>query len=147
MITDIATNKYGEQVTHHGPVCSACNQRVGGEYFATPVGHEIICKHCDTRHPAARHYDKSVSVTENTIPKRIKRITSHVGLSRYLSYVTNTDQEIPRIKEIPSPYVYSNVHIVYLDEQGRKVFVVETAHKQYDVFLAPLDALQPVPKE
>ena len=66
--------------------------------------------------------------------KRIKRITSHVGHARYLATVADTNLEIPRVKEIPSPYAYSPTHTLYQDEQGRKVFIVETKHKTYDVF-------------
>lgn len=69
--------------------------------------------------------------------KRIKRITSHVGLSRYLSYVESTGKVIIRVPSIPSPYAYAPDHQVYRDEQGRNVIVVETAHKVYDVFEVP----------
>lgn len=68
---------------------------------------------------------------------RIKRITSHVGFSRYLDTVENTDLEIPRQADIPSPYAYSPTHTVYRDEQDRFIFAVETAHKRYDIFLVP----------
>lgn len=64
--------------------------------------------------------------------KRIKRINSHIGLSRYMATLEDTDVRIPRVKEIPSPYAYSSEHVVYLDEQHRCIFVVETDHKQYD---------------
>lgn len=74
---------------------------------------------------------------EATGVRRIKRITSHVGLSRYLSYVETTGKVILRIPSIPSPYAYAPDHQVYRDEQGRNVIVVETAHKQYDVFQVP----------
>jgi hypothetical protein len=77
--------------------------------------------------------------TEANTMKRIKRITSHVGLSRYLSYVESTGKVILRVPSIPSPYAYSPDHQVYRDEQGRNVIVVETAHKQYDVFAVPAD--------
>ena len=74
---------------------------------------------------------------EATGVRRIKRITSHVGLSRYLSYVESTGKVILRVPSIPSPYAYSPDHQVYRDEQGRNIIVVETAHKQYDVFQVP----------
>jgi len=73
----------------------------------------------------------------NPMPKRVKRITSHVGLSRFLSYVESTGLVIPRLTAVRSPYAYSPTHQVYKDEQGRNIFVCETAHKQYDVFLVP----------
>ena len=72
-------------------------------------------------------------------PARIKRITSHSGISRYLSYVESTGLVINRLATIPSPYAYSPTHQVYRDEQGRDVIVVETAHKRYDVFQVPAD--------
>lgn len=69
--------------------------------------------------------------------KRIKRITSHVGLSRYMDTLADTNHIIDRIREIPSPYAYSPEHIVYRTPEGQYVFIVETAHKTYDVFLVP----------
>jgi hypothetical protein len=66
--------------------------------------------------------------------KRIKRINSHVGLSRYLDTTRDTNQVTPRVREIPSPYAYSPTHTVYQDTEDRLVIVVETAHKRYDVF-------------
>jgi len=74
---------------------------------------------------------------EATMPRRIKRITSHVGLSRYMDTLRATANVIARIPEIPSPYAYSPDHVVYRDEEGRLVFIVETAHKRYDIFLVP----------
>lgn len=70
-------------------------------------------------------------------PKRILRIKSHAGHARYLATLEDTDREIARIPEIPSPYAYSPTHVLYQDQLGRDVFIVQTAHKQYDVFLAP----------
>lgn len=68
--------------------------------------------------------------------KRIKRITSHVGLSRYMRDLTPCG-EIPRIREIPSPYAFSPTHKTYQHKVTfQVVFIVETAHKQYDVFSA-----------
>ena len=69
--------------------------------------------------------------------KRIKRITSHAGHARYLATVNDTDLVIPRVKDIPSPYAYSPTHTLYQDERGRFVFIVETSHRQYDVFEHP----------
>jgi hypothetical protein len=40
--------------------------------------------------------------------------------------------------DIPSPYAFSPTHVVYHDvEMQRYIFVVETAHKRYDVFEVP----------
>ena len=73
-------------------------------------------------------------------PKRIKRITSHVGLSRYLGTLTNTNHVTKRFAAIPSPFCYSPVNTVYRDLDGLLVFIVETAHKRYDVFSLPAGA-------
>ncbi len=69
--------------------------------------------------------------------KRIKRIPSHVGLSRYMDTLQDTGKGIPKMKEIPSPYAYSPEHTVYRTQDGREVFIVETKHKTYDVFEVP----------
>ena len=73
--------------------------------------------------------------------RRIKRITSHVGHGRYLmdELIGDNDGaipigEIPRIPQIPSPYVFSPRHLVFAHRKGGMVIIVETAHKQYDVF-------------
>ena len=70
-------------------------------------------------------------------PKRIKRITSHSGHARFLATLTDTQVVTKRFAAIPSPYCYSPVHILYRDSEGRLVFIVETAHKRYDVFTLP----------
>jgi hypothetical protein len=77
----------------------------------------------------------------DTSIKRIKRINSHAGHARFLMACHMTSKRIPRIKEIPSPYAYSPDHTLYLDDKGRYLFIVETAHKQYDVFLSPYVAV------
>ena len=76
-------------------------------------------------------------------PTRIKRITSHVGVSRYMADLTDTGKVTKRFAAIPSPYAYSATWTVYRDAEGRLVFIVETVHKRYDVFeLAPGSALE-----
>lgn len=72
---------------------------------------------------------------------RIKRITSHVGLSRYMDTLRNTENTIPRQANIPSPYAYSPTHQVYRTAEGFLIFIVETAHKDYDVFQVPAGVL------
>ena len=72
---------------------------------------------------------------------RIKRITSHAGHARFLATVKITSKRIPRIAEISSPYAYSPDHTLYLDDKGRYLLIVETAHRQYDVFLSPYAAV------
>lgn len=66
--------------------------------------------------------------------RRIKRITSYAGHSRYLATISEPVGAIPRDRTIPSPYAYASTHLVFRDERGRLVFIVETKHKTYDVF-------------
>ena len=70
-------------------------------------------------------------------PKRIKRITSHSGHARYLATLSDTNKVSARFAAIPSPYAYSPTHKIYRDAAGQLVFIVETAHKRYDVFSLP----------
>ena len=78
--------------------------------------------------------------------KRIKRITSHVGLSRFMETLDLTLFVTPRIAAIPSPYAYSPTHAVYqMKRPGLMpihIIIVETKHKQYDVFDASTLPLQ-----
>jgi hypothetical protein len=76
----------------------------------------------------------------DTSIKRIKRINSHAGHARFLMACHMTSKRIPR-QDIPSPYAYSPDHTLFIDGKGRDVFIVETAHKQYDVFLSPFAAV------
>lgn len=74
----------------------------------------------------------------------IKTIRSHIGVSRFLAQAAVVG-EIRRVPEIPSPYSYSPTWTVYAVELPRKgytvnrrwVFVRETSHKLYHVFLVP----------
>jgi hypothetical protein len=75
-------------------------------------------------------------------PHRVKRITSHVGLGRYMANdlvgeegVATIVGEIPRI--VRAAYAYSPEHPVFETHAGKKVFIVETSHKRYDVFEVP----------
>lgn len=70
--------------------------------------------------------------------KRILRITSHAGHSRYLREMPDEAIGwIPKQTGIPSPYRYSATHLVYRDPTRGPVIIVETAHKRYDVFAVP----------
>lgn len=69
---------------------------------------------------------------------RVLRIKSHAGISRYLSKIGDPIGWIVRHLEIPSPYSYGPSHAAYADSRAGKVFIVETAHKQYDVFRVDL---------
>ena len=78
--------------------------------------------------------------------KRIKRIASHVGLSRFMETLDLTLFVTPRIAAIPSPYAYSPTHAVYqMKRPGLMpihIIIVETKHKQSDVFDASTLPLQ-----
>lgn len=66
--------------------------------------------------------------------KRLLRITSHVGLSRFLATVDGEFCGWIARTDIPSPYASGPTHGVYNDPKRGKVIVVETAHKRFDVF-------------
>ena len=74
--------------------------------------------------------------------ERIKRITSHGGLPRFIeNNLIDTNLVIPRT-DLPSPYDFGPTHMIYRLAQnpmpgtvnGDLVFIVETVHKTYDVF-------------
>jgi hypothetical protein len=78
-----------------------------------------------------------------TMLDRIKRINSHVGYGRYLAACDDTPFVIARQTDIPSPYASGPDHTVYAYQSIQHVIIVETAHKQYDVFAVPSTLLQP----
>lgn len=67
---------------------------------------------------------------------RVKRLTSHVGIGRYL-HGRETAGFLVRQTDIPSPYAWGPTHVVYHDPKHWRVIVVETRHKTYDVFKVP----------
>jgi hypothetical protein len=73
--------------------------------------------------------------------ERIKVITSHAGLARWLA---ETSEEpigfLARadVADIPSPYAYSPTKAIY-DWNGRAVVWFETKHKRYEVFAVPAE--------
>ncbi len=75
--------------------------------------------------------------------KRIKRITGHTNHARYLAneLVQAEDGTAWMVGEIPrmvsSKYAYSPTHVVYRTKKGKPVFIVETAHRRFDVFEVP----------
>lgn len=76
--------------------------------------------------------------------KRIKTITSHVGLFRWLSEVeTKPVAWLARVQceHIPSPYA-SGPSKAILDWNGRSVVYFETRHKRYEVFEVPAELLR-----
>lgn len=71
--------------------------------------------------------------------ERLKRIKGYTQYAKFLAGLTTFGiGTIPR-QPITSPYAYSPDHIVH-DWLHNQVFIVETAHKQYDVFSVPADA-------
>lgn len=67
--------------------------------------------------------------------ERIKVLDSHAAYARFLSHVSEDPVgEIPRQANIPSPYAFSSVHPLWQMEDGRKVIIVETRHRHYEVF-------------
>jgi hypothetical protein len=67
---------------------------------------------------------------------RVKRITSHVGVSRFLGQ-RETVGFIVRQRDIPSAYASGPTHLVFADPKHTGIIVVETRHKTYDVFAVP----------
>lgn len=68
--------------------------------------------------------------------KRIKRVVGYAAHARFLAECDFTNERIPRQVDIPSPYSSGPDHTV-LVWKGKRVIDVETAHRRYDVFLAP----------
>lgn len=68
--------------------------------------------------------------------KRIRTITGHTSLARYLTGVSeNPYREVQRHSEIPSPYAFSPTHTTFLLTQSlREIFWVETRHARYEIF-------------
>lgn len=70
---------------------------------------------------------------------RIKVITGYAAHARFLAecedeeFLIHPVGTIPRQSQIPSPYRYSPTHDV-LGWNGRKVVIVETRHRRYEVF-------------
>jgi hypothetical protein len=75
---------------------------------------------------------------------RIKTITSHVGLGRWLSETNETPIGYLarcQCEHIPSPYAYSpSVRI--LDWNGRPCVYFEVRHKRYEVYEVPQELLR-----
>jgi hypothetical protein len=76
--------------------------------------------------------------------KKVKTISSHVGVFRYLRecYSRHVGY-IPRQREIRSPYAWGPTHIIWKHKTtGRYVFIVETSHKRYEVYETPRDLIK-----
>lgn len=71
--------------------------------------------------------------------KRIKVIGSHTGVARFFAEASEESiGSIAARPEIPSPYRYSPEWAVW-EWQGRKVVIVEVAHRRYEVFEVPAE--------
>jgi len=70
--------------------------------------------------------------------KRLKTITSHTGLARFLAETEDLDEWLARcqVDDIPSPYAYSPTKTI-LKWGDRKVIYFETKHRRYEVFEVP----------
>ncbi len=73
------------------------------------------------------------------VTKRLRTITSHVGISRWLAE-TKDFGWIPRQyrDNIPSPYSCGPTSFVFLWNDKRVIYS-ETSHKRYEIFELPSD--------
>ena len=67
--------------------------------------------------------------------KRIKVITSHSGLARWLAETKSAMRWLARVQRegIPSPYTYSPSTEI-LNWRGRACIYSETSHRRYEVY-------------
>ncbi len=68
--------------------------------------------------------------------KKIKTITGYAADARFWAETGNSIGYIPRQKNIPSPYAYSPVHLVF-KYKDTAIIHVETSHRRYEVFSVP----------
>lgn len=87
---------------------------------------------------AARDERRAKTEGRSMTYHRRLRITSHVGLTRYHAQIEPAGY-IVRQPAIPSPYAWGPNHAVYQDLNRGPVFIVETAHRRYDVFTVPAE--------
>ena len=128
------------------PACGEFNFPMG------PLGKRMhySCRACgmeyshDTTLDPGTELGRNAQTEQPTEWRRVRRITSHVGKSRFMSECDPPGAEdgpqsvgvVPRQAQIPSPYAYSPYHDV-LRWHGKNVIIVETRHKTYDVFEVP----------
>jgi len=93
--------------------------------------------------PGVSIFDEHINPAPEPELKRVKRIRSHTGYSRFLAECKdyNFSRSIPRQDNIPSPYHYSPEWTVYGHEKYGHVVIVETAHRCYDVFQVRRDLI------
>jgi hypothetical protein len=81
---------------------------------------------------------------------RIKTITSHPGLSRFLAECDQRDDGLceihgwlarVQVEDIPSPYASSPTKVIYC-WHGKQIIYFETSHKRYEVFQVPAQLLR-----
>jgi len=82
-----------------------------------------------------------------TPPKKLKTITSHSGLARFLAE-TDPEEPIGRIKRfLGEPYSWGPTVIVY-KWKGKNIFIQEPKHKYYVVYEVPSElAIMPVEED
>ena len=77
--------------------------------------------------------------------KRIKTITSHVGVFRWLLSETSGDpiawQARCQANGIPSPYAFGPTKAVY-DWNGRAVVYFEVRHKRFEIYEVPASMMR-----
>ena len=73
--------------------------------------------------------------------KRIKVINGYAAHARYLSTVGDEPVSWIARTTIPSPYAYSPTHALFQTDSGQQIFVVETRHRRYEVFVATDEVL------
>lgn len=66
--------------------------------------------------------------------KRIKTLTGYAAHARYLCSVSDEPVAWIARTAIPSPYCYSPTHAIFQHDSGKRVFIVETRHRRYEVF-------------
>src|SRR3990167_2870792 len=76
--------------------------------------------------------------------KRVKKITSYAGHSRFLAECA--DEPVGylarvQVEDIPSPYAYSPSKQI-LQWGDKKVVIFETSHRTYEVFEVPAQLLR-----
>jgi hypothetical protein len=69
--------------------------------------------------------------------KPVKIVTGHRAWGEFLSQCDDGyEGYIDRVKEIPSPYMYSPTEVVF-KWKGKNVFAHETRHRRHEVFEVP----------
>ncbi len=71
--------------------------------------------------------------------KRVKVATGHAAHARFLQHIDEVPiGQIPRQRDIPSPYAFSPVDIVW-NWKGKRIIGHETSHARFEFFEIPTD--------